>query len=342
MSKKTRKKRDGLFEYLAGKKVLVTGGTGSFGQTFVRQCLENSEADSIIVYSRDEQKHVALQRVFKSRKLISFIGDVRDYERLRYAMKGVHCVFNAAAIKHVHFTEEHPIEAVLTNVLGAQYVCQAALDAGVEVLVTLSTDKAVEPVNVMGMSKALQERLMASYAGHGMRIGIIRYGNVLASNGSVVPLFQQILERGGGVLPVTDRRMTRFVLTLKDSVHLVLYALNHCRDGDTFVLDLMAMKIWDLAHVMAKAWANPSKKVKIEEVGIRPGEKLHETLISSEEMRRAKRTDGIWVIRRYRSGEELFKPGIHERSLTSKSARMLSKAELHELLLQEGCLPKRG
>lgn len=325
---------------LNGKRVLITGGTGSFGRTLVSLCLNKSRAREVAVYSRDEQKHVAMHRHFKDRRLRSILGDVRDLERLRFALRGVDVVLNAAALKHVHFSEEHPSEAVATNVLGAQNVCQAALENGVRTLVTLSTDKAVEPVNVMGMSKAAQERIVASFAGRGMNVGIVRYGNVLASNGSVIPYFKQLLEGGARVLPVTDRRMTRFVLTLADSVDLVLHAVRHCRAGETFVLDLPMFRIWDVAEAMAAHCSEKlKKKIRVSEVGIRPGEKLHETLISSEEMRRASRRGSFWSIRRYRSGEELFTPSREEKSLTSGAARRLSQREIRRLLEREKCLP---
>lgn len=330
----------GLLKYLDGKTLLVTGGTGSFGETVVSVCLNRSRVKRVIVYSRDEQKHVAMRRKFRDPRLKLFIGDVRDFERLGLAMRGVDCVFNAAAIKHVHFTEEHPMEAIATNVVGADNVCRAALAAGVKVLVSLSTDKAVEPVNAMGMSKALQERVVASYAGRGMRVGVVRYGNVLSSNGSVVPFFRELLRKGERTLPVTDNRMTRFVLTLEDSVDLVLYAMSRCRNGEIFVLDLPAFRIWDVAEVMADGASGNGKPVKVKEIGIRPGEKLHETLISPEEMRRAVRRKGFWMIRRCESAEELFRPGGEEKRLSSDQARRLSKEEIWGLLERNGCSPR--
>jgi UDP-N-acetylglucosamine 4,6-dehydratase len=324
---------------VAGKRLLITGGTGSFGQTFVRTCLERSEAAEVIVYSRDEQKHVALQRRVSDPRLRCMLGDVRDASRLRLALRGVHFVFNAAAIKHVHFSEEHPMEAVATNVVGTHQVCQAALEAGVEALISLSTDKAVEPVNVMGMTKALHERVVGSFAGQGMRVGIVRYGNVLASNGSVVPYFRQLVAAGAKSLPVTDHRMTRFVLTLEDSVSLVLHAFAHAQDGETFVLDLPAFRIWDVAEVIARSAGRP---VAVEEVGIRPGEKLHETLISAEEMRRTERRDGFWVVRRYRNAQERFAPAQAEAQLDSERAARLGPEEIRDLLTREDCLPAAG
>ncbi len=323
--------------FLNGKRVFVSGGTGSFGKTLVALCLEASEAKEVVVFSRDEQKHVKLRRTFDDNRLTLMIGDVRDLERLRLGMRGIDLVLNAAAIKHVHLTETNPTEAVATNIIGANNVCLAALEAGVECVVTLSTDKAVEPVNVMGMTKALQERVVASYAGKGMRVGIVRYGNVLASEGSVIPYFKELLEKGGNLLPVTDRRMTRFVLTLKDSVNLVMLALERSNNGETFVLDLPAFRMWDVAEVMVNA-SNKSS-VTVGEVGIRPGEKIHETLISREEMRRATSHSGYWCIHTYQSDQERFSPGIEEKALTSDSVYQMSKDEIHALLRKEGCLP---
>ncbi len=324
---------------VAGQRLLITGGTGSFGRTFVRTCLEHTEAREVLVFSRDEQKHVALERTIADPRLRMVLGDVRDLERLRSALRGVDFVFNAAALKHVHFSEEHPMEAVATNVIGTHQVCQVALEVGAKALISLSTDKAVEPVNVMGMTKALHERVVGSFAGQGMRVAVVRYGNVLASNGSVVPYFRQLLEAGAASLPVTDRRMTRFVLTLADSVELVMHAFVHGADGETFVLDLPAFSIWDVAHVMA---ASAGREVGVHELGIRPGEKLHETLLSAEEMRRASHEDGFWTVRRYRSSRELFAPARPEESLVSDRARQLDRGEIHALLDREACLPSPG
>ena len=328
-----------LLAHIEGKRILVTGGTGSFGRTLVELCLRSSQAKEIAVYSRDEQKHVALRREFSDPRLKLVLGDVRDLERMRQVMRGTHLVFHAAAIKHVPLTEEHPLEAVQTNVIGCHNVLTAAVEMGVEAVVSLSTDKAVEPVNVMGMTKALQERLTASFASRGLRTSIVRYGNVLASNGSVVPYFLQQLRAGQTVLPVTDRRMTRFVLTLADSVALVLHALKAGANGEIFVLDLPAFRIWDLAEVLAEEQSSRGHAAQVVEVGIRPGEKLHEALISSEEMRRASQHGPFWKILHYSSGEERFTASQQERSLTSDVVRQLNKGEIHELLARNSLLP---
>jgi len=332
--------RTELLKVLRDKHVFATGGTGSFGSTFVELCLSEAAVTSVTVFSRDEQKHVALRRRFPDKRLRTMLGDVRDLQRLRFAMRGADLVFNAAAIKHVHFTEAHPMEAVNTNIVGAFNVCQAAVELGVEAVVNLSTDKAVEPVNAMGMTKALQERILTSFAGGRTRFGVVRYGNVLASNGSVVPYFKRLLEEGSDRLPVTDRRMTRFVLTLPDSVDLVLYAMRECQIGEIYVLDLPAFLIWDVAEVMAERARSNGRKVQIEEVGVRPGEKLHETLISPEEMRHATRTGEFWCIRPFASSEEVFPAGTSERRLSSDTATRMERQQINELLESQNCFPR--
>ena len=336
-----KENREQALTFLSGKNLFVTGGTGSFGSTLVELCLKQGNVGSVTVFSRDEQKHVALRRRFPDERLRTIVGDVRDLERVRFAVRGADVVFNAAALKHVHLTETHPMEAVQTNVLGAYNVCQAAAENGVDALVTLSTDKAVEPVNAMGMSKALQERVVSSFAGGKTRFGTVRYGNVLASNGSVVPFFKSVLERGADSLPVTDRRMTRFVLTLSDSVDLVLYAMRHCANGEIFVLDLPAFLIWDVAEVMAERTLNASgRRIAVQEVGVRPGEKIHETLLSPEEMRHASRNGEFWTVRPITSSEELFAPGSQEKRLSSDTAPRMTKPEIANLLDQQRCFPE--
>ncbi len=331
--------RNDLLNDLAGKNIFVMGGTGSFGKTFVKLCLSNSDIASVTVFSRDEQKHVALRRDISDKRLRTVVGDVRDLESLRYAMRGADVVFNAAAMKHIHVAEVHPMEAVKTNVIGAFNVCQVAVERGVEVVVMLSTDKAVEPVNVMGMSKALQERVTSSFGGGKTRFGVVRYGNVLASNGSVLPFFKKLLEDGANILPITDRRMTRFVLTLEDSVDLVLFAMRECKNGEIYVLDMPAFLMWDVAEVFAEYAKSNGHEVTVKEVGIRPGEKLHETLISSEEMRHASCHGVIRRIEPCLSSEDVYLPGTEEVAFSSDVATRLTKPQIMALLQEQACLP---
>jgi UDP-N-acetylglucosamine 4,6-dehydratase/5-epimerase len=320
--------RDNL-SHLRDGSVLVTGGTGTFGEAILLRLIE-SQAREIRVLSRDEQKHVALRRKYDDSRIRFLVGDVRDANRVAQAVRGVDHVFHAAALKHVHFTELHPQEAVRTNVEGAYNVACACVDAGVRTLTAVSTDKAVQPVNVMGMTKALQERLICSVSGEGgLKAGCVRYGNVLASNGSVVPFFAELLRRGERTLPVTDVRMTRFMLTLRESIDLVLYAASIIADGEIVVADLPAFRITDLAEVMLAAIGGGETRV----IGIRPGEKVHELLISNEEMRRTEKRDGYYVIRRYDCAESHYK--AVEGDYSSETSKMLSQEELRSILLRE-------
>ena len=284
----------------------------------------------IRLFSRDEQKHVALRRKCDDPRVKFLVGDVRDYARTARAVRGVDFVFHAAALKHVHFTELHPYEAVRTNIEGAYNVGRACVDAGVRKLIAVSTDKAVQPVNVMGMTKAIQERLICSLSGEGgLKAGCVRYGNVLASNGSVVPYFADLLRQGERTLPVTDLRMTRFMLTLRESIELVLFACAAVEAGEVVVADLPAFRIADLAEVLLDAHGGGH----IRGLGVRPGEKIHECLISNEEMRRTERREGYYVIRHYDSPDSHYEDVDGEYS--SGTARLLSKGELRDILVRE-------
>jgi UDP-N-acetylglucosamine 4,6-dehydratase len=319
--------------WLDGQTVLVTGGTGSFGGAILRRLL-TSTAREIRVFSRDEQKHVVLERAHHDSRVRHWIGDVRDMARVAQATRGADVVFHAAALKHVHTTEMHPYEAVLTNVVGAENVARACVDAGVRHLIAVSTDKAVQPVNVMGMTKALQERLVCAASGQGkLKAGCVRYGNVLASNGSVVPYFAELLRAGHRVLPVTDAAMTRFMLTLDGSIDLVFYAGQVIEDGEIVVADLPAFRVIELAEVMLEAYGGG----RVDLVGTRPGEKLHEALLSDEESCRTERREGFFVVRRHASARDRY--GGRTGSYTSDAVRTLSREELREILMREGFLP---
>lgn len=270
----------------AGKVLMITGGTGSFGNAVLGRFL-NSDVGEIRIFSRDEKKQEDMRIALNNPKLKFYIGDVRNYDSIHEAMQGVDYVFHAAALKQVPSCEFYPMEAVRTNVLGAENVMNAAVACDVKRVIVLSTDKAVYPVNAMGISKAMMEKLMVAKAR--MRkngetvLCATRYGNVMASRGSVIPLFiSQIKNKKP--LTVTDPRMTRFLMSLEDSVDLVLYAFEHGRQGDIFVQKAPASTVGDLAQALKELFTSDAE-VRI--IGTRHGEKLYESLLSREEMARA-------------------------------------------------------
>jgi UDP-N-acetylglucosamine 4,6-dehydratase/5-epimerase len=264
------------------KTLLITGGTGSFGNAVLRRFLE-SDVGEIRVFSRDEKKQDDMRKAYAHEKLRFYIGDVRDRQSVADAMHGVDYVFHAAALKQVPSCEFHPMEAVRTNVLGTENVIEAAIGAGVERVICLSTDKAVYPINAMGISKAMMEKVAVAKSRNSSRtvICVTRYGNVMASRGSVIPLFVDQI-RNGRPLTVTDPNMTRFMMTLDDAVDLVLYAFTHGRPGDVFVQKAPAATIGTLIDALKDLLQASGSKVRI--IGTRHGEKLYEALLSREEM----------------------------------------------------------
>lgn len=266
------------------KTMFVTGGTGSFGKAFVQACLDRLDLKKLIVFSRDEQKQFDMAEEFsvhpKRDILRYFIGDIRDIDRLDMAMRDVDYVIHAAALKHVPVAEYNPFECIQTNVQGTQNVVMASLRNKVQKVIIISTDKAVNPVNLYGASKLSAEKIMiASNHLSGTiktRFSVVRYGNVVASRGSVIPLFKRFIEKGSTFLPITDTRMTRFWLRLEEGVDFVLSSLGLMRGGEIFVPKIPSMKVTDIAH-----WIAPHLEHKI--IGIRPGEKLHEVLLTSNE-----------------------------------------------------------
>ena len=264
--------------------LLITGGTGSFGKCFSRYVLEHYEPKKIIVYSRDEYKQFVMSNdeFFKAHadKMRYFIGDVRDCDRLKRALEGTDYCIHAAALKQVPACEYNPAEAIKTNVGGAQNVIDASLDTGVKKVVALSTDKAVNPVNLYGGTKLVSDKLFIAanaYAGSkDINFSIVRYGNVAGSRGSVIPFFRSLIERGETTLPITDYRMTRFWISLEQGVELVIKALAEAKGGETFISKIPSFYVKDLAEAML-----PGCTTK--ETGIRPGEKLHEVMITPED-----------------------------------------------------------
>ncbi|MDF2839856.1 MAG: polysaccharide biosynthesis protein CapD [Clostridia bacterium] len=269
---------------LNNKTILLTGGTGSFGKKFIEMTLERYNPKKIIIYSRDEFKQSEMVKQFKDHKdkLRFFIGDVRDKDRLYRAFDGVDYVVHAAAMKQVPACEYNPFEAIKTNIHGAQNVIDAAIDRHVKKVVALSTDKAVNPINLYGGTKLVSDKLFLSanaYAGgKGTVFSVVRYGNVAGSRGSVIPFFKELIERGEQCIPITDYRMTRFWITLEEGVELVYKALEESKGGETYISKIPSFNITDLAKAM-----NPACELR--EVGIREGEKLDEVMITKDDSR---------------------------------------------------------
>lgn len=270
-----------------GKTLLITGGTGSFGNTVLQRFLRDDKVGEIRIFSRDEKKQEDMRVSLNNPKVKFFIGDVRDFSSIKSAMVGVDYVFQAAALKQVPSCEFYPFEAVKTNVIGVENVCNAAIECGVSRLIALSTDKAVYPINAMGISKAMMEKIVVAKGRltdpDRTRFCCTRYGNVMASRGSVIPLFINQI-KSGKPLTVTDPEMTRFLMSLEDSVDLVVYAFTHGHQGDTFVQKASASTIADLAQALIELFESDSK-VKV--IGTRHGEKLYEALLTREEMAQA-------------------------------------------------------
>lgn len=279
-----------MYSFLKEKTVLVTGGTGSFGQRFVATVLQEP-VRKVIIFSRDELKQYEMAGSFDDPRIRFFIGDVRDKERLYRAFDGVDIVVHAAALKQVPAAEYNPFEAVKTNIIGTQNVIEAAIDCGVEKIIALSTDKAVNPINLYGATKLASEKIFVAanaYVGERKtRFAVVRYGNVVGSRGSVVPLFIRLKKTGR--LPITDVRMTRFWITLDQGVRFVLASLGRMHGGEIFVPKIPSMRVVDLAMAIC-----PECEQEI--IGIRPGEKIHEVLISDDDARRTVEYDDHYVI----------------------------------------------
>ncbi|MBM3559901.1 MAG: UDP-N-acetylglucosamine 4,6-dehydratase (inverting) [Alphaproteobacteria bacterium] len=269
---------------LDGRSILITGGTGSFGRRFVRRVLDAARPERLVILSRDEHKQYDMQQEFADHlpRLRFFIGDVRDRDRLTMAMRGIDYVVHAAALKHVPIAEYNPFECINTNVIGAENVVQAAINNDVQRVIALSTDKAANPINLYGASKLASDKIMvaanALSARVGTRFAVVRYGNVIGSRGGVVPLFRRLIAEGAASLPITDARMTRFWITLDQGIDFVLSSLAMMEGGEVFVPKIPSMKITDLARHMAP-------DLPQREIGIRPGEKLHELMITSDDSR---------------------------------------------------------
>ena len=311
---------------LNNKTILITGGTGSFGKKFIDMIFAKYSPKKVIIYSRDEFKQSIMRAEFADKvdisKLRFFIGDVRDKERLKRAFTGVDYVIHAAAMKQVPTCEYNPFEAIKTNIHGAQNVIDAALDCGVEKVVALSTDKAVNPINLYGGTKLVSDKLFIAanaYRGETYKttFSVVRYGNVAGSRGSVIPFFKSILDQGQTELPITDKRMTRFWITLEEGVELVFKALEESKGGETYISKIPSFKIVDLANAMCE-------NAVLNEVGIREGEKLHEVMVTKDDSRTTYEYDRHYIIyphfewwnfeRHFTPGGKLVKEGFEYSS----------------------------
>lgn len=322
------------------KVLMITGGTGSFGHAVLKRFLSTNVRE-IRIFSRDEKKQEEMRIALNNDKLKFYIGDIRDYDSTLHAMKGVNYVFHAAALKQVPSCEFYPMEAVRTNVIGAENVMNAAIAKGVERVVVLSTDKAVYPINAMGVSKAMMEKLMVAKArmqNSGETVlCATRYGNVMASRGSVIPLFVSQLQEGKP-LTITDPRMTRFLMSLDDSVNLVLHAFEHGEQGDIFVQKAPASTVADLAQALVTLFPGNNSNA-IRTIGTRHGEKLYETLVSREEMARVDDMGGYYRIpadNRDLNYAKYFSAGEEKISnlddYTSHNTQQLNMAQVKHLL----------
>jgi len=316
----------------------ITGGTGSFGNAVLRRFLASDVAE-IRILSRDEKKQDDMRKIYNNPKLKFYIGDVRDYQSVLSAVRGVDFIYHAAALKQVPSCEFHPMEAVKTNVLGTENVLEAAISCGVKRVVCLSTDKAVYPINAMGISKAMMEKVVVakSRSSNETVICATRYGNVMASRGSVIPLFVEQI-KAGQPITITDPDMTRFMMTLDDAVDLVLYAFEYASPGDIFVQKAPAATIETLAHALTELMGVPEHEVRI--IGTRHGEKLFEALLSREEMVAAENLEGYYRIppdlrdlnygKYVEQGEQRISEAV---DYNSHNTERLDKAGIQKLLI---------
>ncbi len=321
--------------------LLITGGTGSFGNAVLNRFLK-TDIKEIRIFSRDEKKQDDLRKKYKSEKLKFYIGDVRDYNSISGACRGVDYIFHAAALKQVPSCEFHPMEAVKTNVLGTENVLEAAIQSGVKKIVCLSTDKAVYPINAMGISKAMMEKVMIAKSRQVSNDKIVisgtRYGNVMASRGSVIPLFVDQIAAGQEIT-ITDPQMTRFMMTLEDAVDLVLYAFKHAKNGDIFVQKAPAATVEVLAKALFELLKKPNHPIKV--IGTRHGEKLYETLLSREEMVSAEDLGEYFRIPpdlrdlNYSKYVDQGEPAISKsEDYNSHNTKILNVSEMKDLLLK--------
>ena len=323
-------------EIIEGKKIIITGGTGSLGHEIVKSISKYSPKE-IVVISRDENKHFNMKNFYSQFSFLRFeLGDIRDYKRMEEIVKDADIIIHAAALKHVHYSESQPEEFIKTNILGTKNMIDLAIKTKIPIFVGIGTDKAVKPVNVYGMTKAIQEKLIVAANSRTWETKFInvRYGNVLGSRGSVIPFFKEKISKGE-VLPITDPNMTRFLLKIEDAVDLILYAIKNGTGGETFVKKMPATTTILIAKALAeKLTGNKDYPIKI--IGIRPGEKIHELLVSEDEMRRAYEFEEHYVIYDYGVLKEpkLINKDVLEYG--SYNTKRYNQEEVVELLERDG------
>jgi len=319
-----------------GKNILITGGTGSFGTRFIEKVLQKYKPARVIVYSRDEFKHYTLSQKIQHPSLRFFVGDVRDLSRLELAMKGVDYVVHAAAMKHVPISEYNPMECIKTNIDGADNVVRAAIDNGISKVIALSTDKASNPINLYGATKLASDKVFIASNNlsgeNGTKFAVVRYGNVVGSRGSVIPFFRELVAKGTDHLPITDERMTRFWITLDQGVDFVISCFEMMDGGELFVPKIPSMRVTDLARAIA-----PDLPHKI--VGIRPGEKIHEVMITEDDARVTVELDDRYVIEpslawwSYKGHRDIGKPMPEDFRYSSEiNTQWMTTKELTDIL----------
>ncbi len=325
---------------LNNKSILITGGTGSLGKALTRRIFEEyPNVKRLVIYSRDEQKQFQMNQKFNvetNRAIRYFIGDVRDLDRLKRAMQGIEYVIHAAAMKHIHIAEYNPTECIKTNITGAENVIQASLECGVKGVVALSTDKACAPINLYGATKLASDKLFVAAnnvkGANPIKFSVVRYGNVMGSNGSVIPFFMK--KKSEGVIPITDPRMTRFNISLKEGAEMVLFALENAWGGEIFVPKIPSYKITDVAKAIA-----PECEQKI--IGIRPGEKIHEEMITSSDSETTYDLDKFyailpfqhtWNLEEYVKKTGAKKVDFEENYSSGNNSEWLSVEDIRELI----------
>jgi UDP-N-acetylglucosamine 4,6-dehydratase/5-epimerase len=326
-------------EIINDKIILITGGTGSLGNQLVNFIIKNYNPKKLIILSRDENKQYNMRNLLSEIKFLDFeLGDVRDYERMLEVTKGVDILLHAAALKHVPPGEREPMEFIKTNILGSQNIIKASIENKIPIVVGIGTDKLVKPVNAYGMTKSLQEKMMvaANEKQKNTKFICVRYGNVIGSRGSVIPFFLEKIKKRE-TLPITVSEMTRFLIPLKDAVDLIFHSIKNGEGGEVFVKKMPSVTTIELAKAMGKSvTGNPNYPVEI--IGIRPGEKIHEILVSEDEMKRSKEMEDHYIIYPYGKLKDSTLSNGAVKEYSSENTKRLNQEEIIQMLREDGWL----